>query len=312
MTRASKMLNKSLILSACFSFAALYAPQVAAAETPESGAARLSAMFAESLDFTLNQGPYSDPGLAKWKIEQVFSDLTRPYCPHCPPRRTLTEEEEAGVSQKIRTKAEHDARAQYMLGARYLMGQGLPQNIAEGLYWLQKAVDSGSREAPYALARLYDDGLYVPVDKKKAAQFYRVSVPSHKAVASERLGEMYEFGIGVPIDYARAMELYKVAAEPMPGSNFRSQSAEFKIGRLYAEGKGVPRDYGKAAEWFLKSTDHGEGYGGADFEGQCALAILYSSGLGVGRDEAQAEFWLKRPNTLSRKACQTLRDGSQK
>ncbi|WP_302054229.1 tetratricopeptide repeat protein [Ralstonia mannitolilytica] len=98
----------------------------------------------------------------------------------------------------------------------------------------------------------------------------------------------------------------------MPGSNFRSQSAEFKIGRLYAEGKGVPRDYGKAAEWFLKSTDHGEGYGGADFEGQCALAILYSSGLGVGRDEAQAEFWLKRPNTLSRKACQTLRDGSQK
>lgn len=56
MTRASKMLNKSLILSACFSFAALYAPQVAAAETPESGAARLSAMFAESLDFTLNQG----------------------------------------------------------------------------------------------------------------------------------------------------------------------------------------------------------------------------------------------------------------
>ncbi|NVD72785.1 sel1 repeat family protein [Duganella sp. BJB488] len=277
----------------------------------EDGRDRLDSLLNERLDFIRNQGgPYVDPDKGLRWISSIF---TSPYCPHCPVEQPITDEEETKRANAIRMEAEKgEADAQFQLAGRYLEGKGVARDVNQGLRWLEAAAANGVGKATFALAEIYDLGIYVPVDQQKAAHLYEIALSerAYPDFSRRRLGEMNEFGIGIPQNFAKAMELYQPEIAPRDRPPFplrSSHRAEFAIGRLYAQGKGVPQDYAKAAEWFLIAVDRGTGYGGATPEAECALAIMYWTGLGVPRDQERGDFFLHRPNTMGMKACQTLK-----
>ncbi|MEI9902761.1 MAG: tetratricopeptide repeat protein [Asticcacaulis sp.] len=60
--------------------------------------------------------------------------------------------------------------AQYNLGWMYLEGDGIPQNRARGVQFIQKAADQGDAEAQYDLGVMYLKGYGVLQDRAMAVQ----------------------------------------------------------------------------------------------------------------------------------------------
>ena len=57
-----------------------------------------------------------------------------------------------------RAAEQGDASAQYLLGDRYYLGKGLPQNYAEALKWYRLAADEGHMMAQYLVGVMYANG----------------------------------------------------------------------------------------------------------------------------------------------------------
>ncbi|PSH05221.1 MAG: hypothetical protein CXZ00_03470 [Acidobacteria bacterium] len=70
---------------------------------------------------------------------------------------------------ELRKQAEQgDARAQFNLGDRYYLGDGLPRDEAEAVRWYRKAAEQGHAQAQYNLGWMYDNGDGVPKDDAEA------------------------------------------------------------------------------------------------------------------------------------------------
>ena len=129
----------------------------------EDGRDRLDSLLNEGLDFIRNQGgPYVDPNKGQQWISSIFIP---PYCPHCPVEQPMTDEEETKRANAIRVDAEKgEPGAQFQLAGRYLEGKGVARDVNQGLRWLEAAADHGLGKATFAIAKIYDLGINVPVD----------------------------------------------------------------------------------------------------------------------------------------------------
>ena len=105
------------------------------------------------------------------------------------------------------------ANAQFILGALYFNGQGVPQDYAQAAEWSRKAADQGYAGAQNILGALYANGQGVPQDYARAAEWYRKAADQGFAAAQNSLGALYANGQGVPQDYAQAAEWYRKAAD---------------------------------------------------------------------------------------------------
>jgi TPR repeat protein len=65
--------------------------------------------------------------------------------------------------------------SQYLLGAMYLVGQGVPQDYAEAVKWLRRAADQGFSTAQFVLAGMYALGQGVPEDVVRAHMWFNLS-----------------------------------------------------------------------------------------------------------------------------------------
>jgi membrane-associated protease RseP (regulator of RpoE activity) len=72
-----------------------------------------------------------------------------------------------------------DAEAQFALGGRYLIGNGVAQDYGKAVEWFQKAADQGFAPAQFFLGRMYAYGRGVAKDERKAAELLQ------KAAAQE-------------------------------------------------------------------------------------------------------------------------------
>ena len=105
-----------------------------------------------------------------------------------------------------------NAQAQYILGAMYAKGQGVPQDYGEALKWYHKAAAQGHANAQSNLGLMYSKGQGVPQDFAAAVKWYRKAVKQGYAPALYHLGVMYEKGQGVRQDYVEAAKWYGKAA----------------------------------------------------------------------------------------------------
>jgi len=168
-----------------------------------------------------------------------------------------------------------DANAQYVLGAKYAAGEGVPKDQAKAAEWFQKAAAQGDADAQYQIGKMYYLGEGVPKDFAKAAEWCRKAAIQGNERAQSSLGDMYYQGKGVPRDDGKAIEwLQKAAAQGEP-------VAQANLGAMYAEGEGVRKDGAKAIEWLQKAADQGVGTARDD------LRTLYA--VGEGADRASAE-----------------------
>ena len=101
---------------------------------------------------------------------------------------------------ELRRQAEQgDAPAQYMLGFRYNIGQGVPQDDAEAARWYRLAAEQGDDRAQIRLGDMYSLGFGgAPQNDAEAARWYHLAAEQGNPVAQSDLGLMYANGEACP------------------------------------------------------------------------------------------------------------------
>jgi localization factor PodJL len=146
-----------------------------------------------------------------------------------------------------------NARAQLIVGLKYLDGDGVPVNQTEAAKWLTKAADAGEPVAQYRLGGLYEGGLGVAADPVKAVRLYLAAANQGSRKAMHNLAVAYAEGKGVKKDYAEASRWFLKAA------TLGLKDSQFNLAVLYERGYGVPQNLVDAYKWYAIAASQGDG-----------------------------------------------------
>ena len=92
----------------------------------------------------------------------------------CEAEKTIKQKAEAG-----------DADAQYLLGLRCLVGEGVPRDLKEAAKWVRKAAEQSLAEAQFTLGEMYEDGEGVPQKAVTTFAWYNIAEINGVARARE-------------------------------------------------------------------------------------------------------------------------------
>lgn len=169
-----------------------------------------------------------------------------------------------------------EAHAATLIGRLYERGLGVAQDDKKAADWYAQAATAGDMHGQFHLGVLLAEGRGVKKDTARAANFFEAAARQGHALAAYNLALIYVTGNAREQDFAKAAEWLKVAAEK------DHPQAQYDLGALYAAGRGVPKDDAKAAEWIAKAADTGL------TDAQLELGIMLANGRGVEKDEARA------------------------
>jgi TPR repeat protein len=133
---------------------------------------------------------------------------------------------------------------QLMYGSQYTQ-----KDPEQGFVFLNKAYDSGIKEACSILGESYLMGVGTDKDYDKARSMFEKAIDNGSVTSMTNLGVMYMRGIGVQTDASKAVELLEKAYEG------GSCAAACNLGAMYAAGEIVERDVAKSREWYLKAAE---------------------------------------------------------
>lgn len=211
-------------------------------------------------------------------------------------KKTFQNEAARHVSQPEQTveqKAQGgDPESQFILGNRFLKGNGVSKNEAIAAVWFEKSASRGHPGAQFSLGWMYEQGNGVPQDFSKAAEWYQKAANQGDATAQRNLGSLYENGRGVPRDIPKSLEFYRKAA--LQGDS----QAQMNISRLEKE---IPKNLGAVSSEMTESTaseptlveileKRGEQ---GDPEAQYNLGHMYEKGIGVRKNTILAVKWYR-------------------
>lgn len=146
---------------------------------------------------------------------------------------------------EIRDKAEKGyVREQIKLAAAYLVGRGVPQDLAEAAHWYEQAAKSGDPEAENQVGYFYQRGIGVRADMDRAAHWYQLSSAAGFPPGKVNLAVCYLNGLGVHKNTSTARQLLIEAAGKREGL-----AAAF-LGDISLFGLGVSVDPSAAERWF--------------------------------------------------------------
>ncbi len=197
-----------------------------------------------------------------------------------------------------------DATAQAEAGLGYMLGNGVPQDMAKAVEWWRKAAEGGECLAMLWLGNAYERGDGVAKDDCKAKEYWERSHAAGCPEATERLlsladeyregaeagdvsaqffmGAALECGYGTERDAGEAVAWYRKAAEQgHPG-------AQAFLGYALLAGEGTEKNAEEAVEWFRKAA----GQGNSEAQQNLGLCLFYGNGCEENRGEA-AEWYRK-------------------
>jgi TPR repeat protein len=105
-----------------------------------------------------------------------------------------------------------DNDLQFLLGAMYEKGEGVPQDDKTAVKWYRLAAEQGYAAAQSNLGIMYSNGQGVPQDDKAAVKWYLLSAEQGYASAQSSLGYNYYVGTGVIKDKVYAHMWWSIAA----------------------------------------------------------------------------------------------------
>ena len=105
-----------------------------------------------------------------------------------------------------------NVKAQFNLGLMYDSGMGVSQDYKKALNWYRKAADQGHTKSQYNLGALYDNGISVSQDYKEAVDWYLKAAKQGHAKSQNNLANMLYDGRGVMQSYEVAYAWYVLAA----------------------------------------------------------------------------------------------------
>lgn len=117
--------------------------------------------------------------------------------------------------------------------------------------WYEKAIDLGSKEAPFRLGSFYEIFSKESHDLSKAFKWYKYGSEKYNDYRSQqRLARLYKNGLGIEQNINEALKWYKKSAEQ------NSEGACYALGIFYFFGNGVEKSDQEAIKWFIRSADH--------------------------------------------------------
>jgi hypothetical protein len=152
------------------------------------------------------------------------------------------------------TAEEGDPDAQFILGAAYWNGDGVPQDCAEAVKWYRLAAEQGSPSAQNNLGVAYKDGMGVQKDNAEALKWYHLAANNGSTIAQFNLGRAYYCGEGIAKDLAKAVNWWRIAAEQ------GELRAQYSLANAYFNGDGMPQNYIEAYKWASLATAQGMDY----------------------------------------------------
>lgn len=136
---------------------------------------------------------------------------------------------------------------QYILGYMYEYGLNILQDFKKAERWYEKASENGHTKAMLALGRLYrsgKEGQGVPRSINRALSWFHAAAKAGDPNGWYELGLVYEAGDGVFQNDKKAFAAYQVAAE---GGVL---NAHVKLGIFYQYGRGVEKDIRSAIKHY--------------------------------------------------------------
>lgn len=175
-----------------------------------------------------------------------------------------------------------NASVQVAIGYLYDMGLGVPVDKRKAFSWYMKAAQQGDTDAQAYVANAYQEGQGASVNLEQARSWYLKAAKQNSELAQLALGEMFGKGLGVTADPVKAEQWFVAAA------NHRNPKMMRTLGIYFLEGDLVQRDPRKAAYWYKNAAVAG------DVEAQISIAMLLNRGLGIETDKKEALLWFKR------------------
>lgn len=168
-----------------------------------------------------------------------------------------------------------DAAAMTLLGELYNQGLGVKQDPKRALDWYRLAAAQNDAHAMASLGLMALDGRGGPKDQKGGRHWLEQAAEKGEPTAAYNLALLL-IGSGHDEDFVRAASLLRISADA------EIAPAQHNLGVLYLKGRGVEKDPAKAASLFRRAADNG------DLAGEVEFAILLFNGTGVNKDEARA------------------------
>lgn len=106
-----------------------------------------------------------------------------------------------------------DPLAQHELGLRYLLGDGMPADTAQAVYWIKKAADHNLTSAKYNYAILLINGIGIKWNPFTAFKLFQSAANDGMVQAQYVVGILYTDNLTVKRDYNLAYYWIKKAAD---------------------------------------------------------------------------------------------------
>jgi localization factor PodJL len=145
-----------------------------------------------------------------------------------------------------------NAKAELVVGLKYLEGDGVAVNEAEAAKWLERAAEQGLAVAQYRLGTLYERGRGVPADMARAVHWYQLAAQAGNRKAMHNLAVAYATGAGTDKNLAEAARWFSKAAA------LGLADSEFNLAVLYERGMGVPQSLIDAYKWYAIAAAGGD------------------------------------------------------
>jgi TPR repeat protein len=145
-----------------------------------------------------------------------------------------------------------DARAELVIGLKYLSGDGVAANDAQAARWLSRAANGGNAVAQNHLGALYQSGRGVTRDIAQAKHWYEAAAAQGDRHAMSNLAVLYAGGSGEGRDYATAARWFQRSA------SLGYVDAQFNLAVLFERGDGVPQSLLDAYRWYSIAAASGD------------------------------------------------------
>ena len=238
------------------------------------------------------------------KLNNAQSTASADIDPRRPPTRTTPSAHQAGNTQARHTQSD----THYILGLKFLQGDGVEQDYSLAQKWLLKAARNNHSLSKYQLGIMYRDGLGVPTDDKTARHWLLQAADEGIEQAKLALQQMDQPTI-VPVSHiqvvspgnsTRGTMKSDVTSDRLFASNVSPLSpllqdaasgngeSQYQLGLKYLAGNGVEKDLKKGIEWISMAADNGY------LPAQLELGSIYIEGGEIRRDYSQAAKWYKK------------------
>lgn len=202
-------------------------------------------------------------------------------------KKVFNKSEEPDEWERIAGLISEDSRMMLYLCIEFYNDSSSEKSRSICLFLAQKGTELKYRGNMNTLGVLYNYGIGVDKDEKKAADLYEEAAELGDASAGANIASMYIKGIVRPIDSRKAFKYAKFAAENgVPRGQFLL--AGFYMEGLYGRSAYdviVEKDPQKAFEYYLAAAN--QGYSLA----YLPLADCYRSGNGTGHNREAALEW---------------------